>query len=90
MLVAVACLCALGTAVLALSHVLAARQMARLQFQVTMVNRYHMIAQSLANDAAEYGKRNPAINDILQSMSAPRPAAVQPIAPAPAAKPPGK
>ncbi len=94
-LVAVACVGALVAAVLALTHVLSARELSRLQFQVNMVNRYHAIAQSLANDAAEYSKRNPAINEVLQLVTKPRGAAAAPAGgqvpvPAPSVPPSGK
>lgn len=90
-LVVTACLCALATAVLSLMHVLSARQMGRLQVEVNVVNRYHMIAQSLANEAADYGKRNPAINEVLRTLSGPKAGAAAPVVPSISApKPPGK
>jgi hypothetical protein len=90
-LVAAACLCALATALLSLMHVLSARQMGRAQAEVNAVNRYHMIAQALANDASEYGKRNPAIHEVLKSIGAARPGAGSTaVVPAAAPRTPGK
>ena len=39
-----------------------------LQVQTAMANRNLALAQAMAKDAAEYSKRNPAIDPILQSV----------------------
>jgi hypothetical protein len=50
---------------LSLSYILCIRQIYRLDAQTITINNTLVAAQSLANQAIEYSKRNPAIDPIL-------------------------
>ncbi len=43
------------------------RELRNLQTQANMINNNRAIAGALVNDAIEYGKKNPAIDPILES-----------------------
>ena len=69
---------------------LGARELQALEFQYQSMNQISSAVQSLANEAVEYSRRNPALDPVLQQFDLkPKPGA----APAPAAalspKPPG-
>jgi hypothetical protein len=53
------------TAWLSVRHFFALRQLQTLQTTVSTVNRNRALVASLAKEAVEYGKRNPAIDPIL-------------------------
>ena len=77
----------LATAVLAFGYIWQMREAQRLQAQINSINQTRNLVQTLANEALEYSKRNPAIDPLLQSvgLKAPKPAPVSPPA-----KPAGK
>ncbi|MEW6303766.1 MAG: hypothetical protein AB1705_09860 [Verrucomicrobiota bacterium] len=52
-------------------HVQLTREWAQLERQLTAVNKNKTIMNSLAREAVEYSRRNPAINPILQSAGLP-------------------
>lgn len=77
--------CALFAAWVSVRYFFSAREAQRLQGQAVAVNNIRNAAQALANDAVEYSKRSPAMDDILQQFeikSKPTNAPA-PIAPAP-------
>ena len=49
-------------------HVFLVRDLRQLQYQALTINNNRTIATSLANEALEYSKRNPAINPVLESL----------------------
>jgi hypothetical protein len=55
------------------------REIRSLQMQIANINNNRAVATSLVNELAEYGKKTPAIQPILQSIM-PKPAAQQPAA----------
>jgi hypothetical protein len=44
------------------------RELRALQAQATMINNNRTLINALANDVAEYSKKNPAIDPILESV----------------------
>jgi hypothetical protein len=64
-----------------------ARELQALEFQYQAMNQTSTAVQSLANDAIEYSRRNPAIDPLLQQFDLKaRPSSPAPTAP-PAPKP---
>ena len=77
--------CAVLTAWLSVRYFFSVRELQRLQQQYAFINNTRSTVQALAQEAVEYGKRNPAIEPILQQFD------LKPKAPgsgAPAALPP--
>jgi hypothetical protein len=68
LLVGLAALSMVATAGLAGLYVRSVQKLNRLQFQTAVINRNRALANSLANEAVEYSKRNPAIDPVLQSV----------------------
>src|SRR6266536_6642780 len=66
---------------------LGARELQALEFQYQSMNQISAAVQSLANDAMEFSRRNPAIDPLLQQFDLkPKPvSAAVPAAPTPAA-----
>ncbi len=65
----------LAAAGLSFWYVQSTRRLNLLQWQATQATRNRNIVQNLANEAVEYGKRNPAIDPVLQSVGLkPKPA----------------
>ena len=86
-LVVVLLLSAISAATLSIQFVRLSSQARGLQAQIDNLNRTRTVIQSLANDALEYSKQNPAIDPILFQFGVKqRPAAPAP-APAPAPSP---
>ena len=56
-----------------------ARDIGRLQPQAAAVQQNQMLVQSMLNELVEYGKRDPQIKPLLQSVIG-KPAAAQPAA----------
>jgi hypothetical protein len=82
LLVGLVVLSVLATSGLAFLYVRSVQKMNRLQLQAALVNRNRALVNSLAAEAVEYSKRNPAIDPVLQSVGIkpkPRPAAGQPV-----------
>lgn len=76
--------CAVLTTWMAVRYYFSVKELAKLQGQFTFVNNTWSAVQSLANDAVQYSRQNPAIDPILQQFDLkPKPAAANP----PAAKP---
>jgi hypothetical protein len=69
-LVGLLCLSSITAAACALLYVRASGEIRKLQAQVTSVNNNQAAVRSLANDALEYSKRNPAIHPILEAVGA--------------------
>lgn len=61
---------ALLSLVLCWSYISSARQLRALQTQLAILNNNRQMVQVLAAEAVEYGKRNPAIDPILEWMGA--------------------
>jgi hypothetical protein len=57
----------------ALLYVRANGELRSLQAQANRISNHQVLARSLANDALEYSKSNPAINPLLESIGARRP-----------------
>jgi hypothetical protein len=90
-LVAVLAVCSIATVVLSGAFTLKLRRLGTVQARLIQINNVNGFLRSLSADSLEYGKKNPAINPLLQTFGVltpePRPAA----SPAPAAtKPAGK
>lgn len=80
LLVGLVVLSVLATSGLAFLYVRSVQKMNQLQRQAAFVNRNRALVNSLAAEAVEYSKRNPAIDPVLQSVRIkpkPRPAAGQ-------------
>jgi hypothetical protein len=58
----------LATAALAFFYVRSVQKLNRLQFQASVVNRNRALVNALAAETVEYGKRNPAMQALLQSV----------------------
>jgi hypothetical protein len=85
LLVGLVVLSVLATAGLAYIYVRSVQRLNQLQLQTAVINRNRTLVNSLASEALEYSKRNPAIDPVLQSVGLkPRPGVG---APQPAAKP---
>jgi hypothetical protein len=84
LLVGLAALTMLATAGLAGLYVRSVQTLNRLQFESVVINRNRTLVNSLANEAVEYSKHNPAINPVLQSVGV-RPKAGAPATPSPPA-----
>jgi hypothetical protein len=65
LLVGAVLVCALTMAWLSINYFFSMRDLQKLQTQYLSMNNYRSAVQSLANDAIEYSKRNPAIDPIL-------------------------
>jgi hypothetical protein len=79
LLVGLVALSVLATSGLAFLYVRSVQKLHRLQFQTAMANRNRSLINSLANDALEYSRRNPAIDPVLQSVGLkPRPGSPAP------------
>ncbi len=61
---------AVASALLSAFYISNAREFRKLNSQVLFVNQRTAAITSLANDAMEYSKRNPAIDPILESVGA--------------------
>lgn len=68
-LVALLFLSAAITAALSLTYAVSTRNLRRAQIQIATMNNRLNLAQALLNDTVEYGKRNPAIDPLLQSLN---------------------
>lgn len=68
LLVGLVALTVVATAGLALYYVRCVQKLNRLQFQTAVVNRNRNVVNSLASEAVEYSKRNPAMEPVLQSV----------------------
>lgn len=53
---------------LAYVYVRSTKKLQTLQAQANVITQYRTVIQSLANEAIEYSKRNPAIDPILQDI----------------------
>jgi len=62
---------------------LGARELQNLEYQFQSYNRISAAMQSLANDAVEYGRRNPAIDPVLNQFDLKPKGAAAPAQPAP-------
>jgi hypothetical protein len=71
---------------LALSYVLNVRTLHRLQARAFAINNDRAVLQALVADCAEYSKRNPAMEPLLQSLGQ----RSRQAAPAGSAKPPAR
>ena len=58
----------LAVAMLAWLNVRNTKEIQALRAQEARVNYDHMLVNALATDAVEYGKKNPAINPLLESI----------------------
>jgi len=76
--------CALITGFFFLRYYLALKELQRLQGQYVFMNNARNAAQSLANEAMEYSKRNPSIDPILYQYAIKERSATNAPAPAPA------
>ncbi|MBU6399592.1 MAG: hypothetical protein KGS61_04690 [Verrucomicrobia bacterium] len=63
------------------AYVVSMRELQQMQGQMDFVNRNRGLFKSLANDALEYSRRNPAIDPVLQSVGLKPRAAVPANAP---------
>ena len=79
-------LSALATCWFAVWWFLGARELQALEFQYQSMNQISAAVQSLANDAMEFSRRNPAIDPLLQQFDL-KPKPVSATAPAPVALP---
>ncbi len=61
---------AVASALLSAFYIGNAREFRKLNSQVMFINQRTAAISSLANDALEYSKRNPAIDPILESVGA--------------------
>ena len=61
-------ICAIISAVCAILHMQSSDQLRGLQVQAAMMEQKRAVTRSLAQDAIEYSKRNPAIDPLLQSI----------------------
>ena len=61
-------LSALASVVLCWLYISNTRQLRGIQAQVAAINNRNVAVQSLANEAMEYSKRNPAIDPLLVSV----------------------
>lgn len=74
---------ALGSVALSYVYSRDARELRLLQSQAAMVNNNRNLITALAAESVEYGKRNPAINPILEAAGLkPGPGAPAPAKPA--------
>ena len=79
-------LSALASSWFSLWWFLGARELQGIEYQFQSLNQISSAMQSLANDAVEYGRRNPAIDPVLNQFDLkPRPAAA-PATPQPPLK----
>ncbi|MEO6181925.1 MAG: hypothetical protein ABIP71_02225 [Verrucomicrobiota bacterium] len=60
---------ALACATLAILYVRSTSELRGLQGQVVAIENNRNLVRALANDAIEYGKRNPAIGPVLRSFA---------------------
>jgi len=74
-------LSAVWSVILCLQYVSNTRELRTMQGQALNINNRQMTAQAILNEAIEYGKKNPAIEPLLESVGIKKSAA------APAAKP---
>jgi hypothetical protein len=87
-LTAVLVLSSVGSLVMALRFVGSVRDLQGLQLQAAQAQRDRALVTALVNDAVEYGKRNPAINPLLETVGLKLKAAgAQPGTPTPATAP---
>jgi hypothetical protein len=68
LLVGLVVLSVLATSGLAYLYLRSVQKLNRLQFQSAVINRNRALVNSLVNETVEYGKRNPAIEPVLQSV----------------------
>jgi hypothetical protein len=88
LLVGLLALAVLVTTGVALMQVRSVQKLSQLQVQAALINRNRALINSLASEALEYSKRNPAIDPLLQSFNIkPKPGAAQSQAPNKAAQP---
>lgn len=80
-------LSALASSWFSLWWFLSARELQSLEYQFQSYNRISAAMQSLANDAVEYGRRNPAIDPVLNQFDLKPKGAAAPAPTQPAAKP---
>ena len=74
--------CALAAGTLAFLQGRNMREYRTLQGRAAYISTQRARAQAVLNEALEYGKRNPAIDPLLQALGAkPRPAAISPVTP---------
>ncbi len=78
-----AIVCALTLLWISTRYFFAMREMQKLQAQYSFMNNSRAAAQSLANEAVEYSKRNPTIDPILYTYDVKQ----RPATNAPAARP---
>lgn len=76
---------AIASALLSAVYIANAREFRKLNTQVMFINQRTAAITSLANDAMEYSKRNPAIDPILESVGAKQRAGQTPVRPGAAA-----
>ncbi len=72
---------AVASVIFCLLYLLNTRQMHRFQAQAAMLQYRQTLINSLATDAIEYGKKNSAINPILESALGTKPAQAAPATP---------
>jgi len=82
-LVTVLFLCALASSLFSLNWYLGVKELESIEYQARSLSRISAAMQSLANEAVDYGRRNPAIDPVLlqfdlKPRQAGTPAAVQP------------
>jgi hypothetical protein len=81
-LVGVFVACALVVAWLSLKYFFSMREFAKLNIRAVSINNTRTAVQSLANEAAEYSRRNPAIDPLLERFDVkPRGTNAAPAAP---------
>jgi hypothetical protein len=68
-LVGLLCVSSVVAAWLAVRWFFAVRETQDLQMQFAIVNNIRVAAQSLSNEAVAYGRKNPAIEPLLQEFS---------------------
>lgn len=68
LLVGLVCISVVATAFMAFTYVRTMRKVQQLQVHSAVINRNRALIQSMANDAVEYSRRNPAIDPILQAV----------------------
>ncbi len=78
---------AVASVIFCLLYLLNTRQMHRFQAQAAMLQYRQTLINSLASDALEYGKKNPAINPILEASLGVKPTQTAPATTSTAAKP---
>ena len=78
--------CAIITGFFFLRYYLALKELQRLQGQYVFMNNSRNAAQSLANEAVEYSKRNPSIDPILYRYDIKQRPGTNSPAPAPSAR----